>query len=201
MEVYIGSRNPVKIKAVEDSFKALFSEDKDKFNFSSHSADSEVPDQPIGIETVVNGAENRARNVRKFFENQKKRIQQKPETNNPEWMAVGIEAGLVKFPGSISGYLDFQFCAILDNEGHISIGSGSGIQFPRKIIQPLIENPKLELAEIMGKVSGDSEIGRHGGAIGYYSEGKITRYQITRQSVEMALIPLLNQKNKHEYFD
>ena len=106
--------------------------------------------------------------------------------------AIGIEAGLVPIPMTISGYLDYQFCAILDKDHKLSIGSGGGWEYPSEVIQQILSYPTLEIGAIMARISGDSEIKYKHGAIGFYSKNFLTRPIITEQCIEMALIPFLN---------
>jgi len=129
MKVFVGSLNPVKILAVQEIFLEFFPQTP--FTLKGISVPSEVPDQPIGMDVVVLGAVNRAHNTRSSVQHQ---LETSPQKNQEEDIYyVGIEAGFVAVPHSLSGYLDYQFCAILDGEGHLAVGSGSGCEFPPKI--------------------------------------------------------------------
>ena len=194
MKVFVGSLNPVKISAVEEIFLEFFPHTP--FTLQGISVPSEVPDQPIGLDIVVLGAVNRAKNAKASAPSQSNASSHQ---NQEEIYYVGIEAGFIAVPHSLSGYLDYQFCAILDEEGHLAIGSGSGCEFPPKIIQALTRerDSNIELKTIMAELSGDPAINQKDGAVGYYSGGKITRKQITKEGVRMALLPLLN---KQTYF-
>ncbi len=193
MKVFVGSLNPVKILAVKEIFLEFFPQTP--FTLQGISVSSEVPDQPIGLDVVVLGAVNRAHNTCSSVQQQ---LETSPQNNQEEAVFyVGIEAGFVAVSHSLSGYLDYQFCAILDGKGHLAVGSGSGCEFPPKIIQALLQQKRdssVELKTIMAEISGDPAINQKDGAVGYYSGGKITRKQITKEGVRMALLPFLNQK-------
>lgn len=192
MLVVVGSTNPVKINATKLEFALAFPQDSIKT--IGIKVSSNVSDQPIGLEKVTKGAINRAKNVL-----QKVREEHASEfLTHSEIYAVGIEAGFVPIPSSISGYLDFQFCAIINLEGKLSLSSGSGLDFPPHVVKLLLDNPHMELGDIMGQLSGDKNIKNNEGAIGFYSHGRITRTDITRQGVQMALIPFINKK---DYFN
>jgi inosine/xanthosine triphosphatase len=191
MIVFVGSKNPVKINATKIEFSKAFP--KQKIEIIAIEVCSSVSNQPVGLNSVTQGAINRAHNAlnkakEKFFNY---------FDAEEEIYAVGIEAGFIPIPSSISGYLDYQFCAVIDREENISIASGSGLDFPPKIVKTLIKDPTIELGTIMGEISGDENIKYRGGAIGFYSKGRITRTEITQQSVQMALIPFLNRE---QYF-
>lgn len=194
MIIFVGSTNPVKISAVKQVFSTIFP--NKNITVKNLEVSSEVSNQPIELNNVVKGAVKRAQNALKkakrifptYFEN---------EDKNEEIFSIGIEAGLVSIPFTISGYLDYQFCAIIDKTGKISIGSNSGWEYPREVINSIINNRDLEIADIMAKISGDDDIKHHGGAIGYFSKGKLKREELTRQGIFMALIPWMN---RNEYF-
>ena len=192
MIIFVGSINPVKINAVKQVFSIIFP--KKNITVKSLDVSSEVSNQPIELNNVVKGAVKRAQNALEkakkifptYFENEDKE-------KDEQIFSIGIEAGLVSIPFTISGYLDYQFCAIIDKTGKISIGSNSGWEYPSEVINSIINNRDLEIADIMAKISGDNEIKHRGGAIGYFSKGKLKREELTRQGIFMALIPWMNQ--------
>ncbi|MHA1765393.1 MAG: inosine/xanthosine triphosphatase [Promethearchaeota archaeon] len=189
MKLFVGSTNPVKINAVKHVFSSVFP--NEKIFVKGLEVPSQVSNQPIGLTNVVNGAVNRAENTMK----KAKEIYSSHFKDGDERIfSIGIEAGLVSVPFTISGYLDYQFCAILDRSGKLSIGSNSGWEYPSSVINSIIENRELEIADIMGEISGNKEIKHQGGAIGYFSKGKLKREELTRQGIFMALIPWLNKK-------
>ena len=166
MKVAVGSRNPAKVKAVENVFSRVYGD----VEVEGVAAASEVPPQPFGEETV-NGAINRAKNAfaaEKFD------------------LSVGIEAGLFR----ISGYtIDVQYSAVYDGDW-LTLGCGSGFEYPSAVLDEVLSGK--EVGDVMSRVAGVENLGEKHGAIGFLSKGRLTRTQLTEQSVFMALIPRLN---------
>jgi inosine/xanthosine triphosphatase len=186
VHVIIGSKNPVKINAIKNVFNRFFP--TEKIIFSIFEVPSNVSNQPIGLENVIKGAINRAKNAFSMY------LKNRDTTSDLKIFSVGIEAGLVSIPFTISGYLDYQYCAILDQDQHVSIGSGSGWEYPPEIIKEILNDPLLEVGTLMAKISGDPNVKYRNGAIGYYSKNLLTRPVITEECVQMALIPYLNHE-------
>jgi inosine/xanthosine triphosphatase len=109
---------------------------------------------------------------------------------------VGIEAGLVKVAHARSGFLDVEWCAIVDKRGVVTLGHSSGFEYPRVVIESVMKE-KEEIAKIMERLTGIKNIGRRMGAIGYLSRGKLNRVKFTEQAVFMAILPRI-QKELYE---
>ena len=171
MKVVVGSKNPVKLKATENILNQIYSQ----VEVEAKHADSEVPDQPIGLETTINGAINRAKNV----------------FSTEFDLSVGIESGLLEVPHSITGYLDIQWCAIFDGE-KITLGVSAGFEYPPLIIEKVMEG--MEVGDVMDQVTGVDRLGEKKGAVSYLSNGLLDRTGNTEQCVLMAMIPRMNQK-------
>ena len=103
MLVAIGTSNPVKVKAVENVLSTFF-------NVTSvmKEVSSGVPPQPVGMDQTIKGAATRAKNAL--------------DGEAGAELGLGIEAGLIQVPGTISGYMDQQFAAIVNNGGRIMLG-------------------------------------------------------------------------------
>jgi inosine/xanthosine triphosphatase len=169
MKVAVGTNNPVKTKAVENVFSRLFG----NVTVEARKVSSGVPPQPFGSETVK-GAITRAKNAFK---------------SGSYDYGVGIEAGLSDVEGFV---LDIQFCAIYDTVDGITLGCGSGFEYPPQVISEVLSG--REVGDVMSEVSGIENLGKKLGAIGYLSHGMLDRTQLTEQSVLMALIPRINPK-------
>jgi inosine/xanthosine triphosphatase len=170
MRVAVGSTNPVKVRAVEEVLREFYPE----IEVFGVEVSSKVSAQPLGMEETVRGAVNRARAALKHGE-----------------LGVGIEAGLVEVPFAITGYMDVQFCAISDGEV-ITLGAGSGFEYPPSVIRQVLRG--REVGEVMEELSGIRNIGRKGGAIGFLSKGKLSRKELTKQAVLMAMLPRINRE-------
>ncbi|ADP76827.1 cytidyltransferase-related domain protein [Methanothermus fervidus DSM 2088] len=172
VKVVVGSKNPVKIQATKNIFKKIF---KDReVVVDSKDVNSGVSPQPIGIEETITGAINRAKNA------------YSQEYN----FSVGIEAGLVEVPKTITGFMDIQWCAIYNGE-KVTLGASAGFEYPPFVIKKVMEGK--EVGEIMEKFTGIKNLGEKEGAISYLSKGLLDRVENTEQCVLTAMIPWINR--------
>jgi inosine/xanthosine triphosphatase len=172
----VGTRNPIKIAAVSNVLARIF---RNEFQVVQVDVGSGVPRQPIGLAQTVLGAVNRARQAKKVV--------------SGAVYGVGIEAGLTKVPKTITGYFDIQFAAVIDCKNRVTIGCGSGFEYPPKVLNDVLRSDK-EIGEVMEVLSGIKDIGERMGAIGYLSHGELDRCTLTEQAVLMAFIPRINEK-------
>ena len=172
MRIAVGSTNPTKVKAVENVMRRIYG-DVDVIGVE---VDSGVPDQPIGVEEIARGAVNRAKMAL--------------EKTNAD-LGVGIEAGIYPFPGTLTGYLDVQVCAIVSPDGRITIGHGPGFEYPPVVIERILKEG-VEAGVAMGELVKDLELKRKVGAIGILSRGLLTRTELNEIAVLMAMIPRMN---------
>lgn len=173
MKVHVGTRNPLKVRAVRAAFAAVFT--GTSLQVSGIAIDTGLLPQPFE-EDVARGATLRARRCCTTAD-----------------FGVGIEAGLVRFPGC-ERYLSVQFCAIVDREGRMTVGHGPGYEIPPQVLDRLHQGSTLNRE--MSRLAGVTEIKETSGAIGYLSRGRIDRFAITREAVLMALIPLISELNQ-----
>ena len=173
MKVVVGSTNPAKIEGVRRAFTALFG----AVDIVGVQVSTSVGSQPIGLRSVIIGAVERAVNALRLVEGD---------------FGVGVEAGLVEVPATVTGYMDFQACAIVDNQGLVSLGFGPGFEFPPQAVDEVIKGLARELEEPMVRLTGIERIGEKGGAIKWLSRGAMDRETLTEMATMMALIPRLN---------
>jgi len=166
MKIYVGTQNALKVRATQSAFAKTFP--RESVLVESIAVDTNVPSQPFA-EQIVKGAISRACSALGQGD-----------------FGVGIEAGLVTFPGCDCPF-SVQFCAIVDQSGRITSGHGPGYELPESIVKRLPCGSTLERE--IARIAGLCEAGRATGAIGYLSEGQIDRFAITCQAVLMALIP------------
>jgi len=164
VRVHIGSNNPIKAQAVKNVFERVFGPTEVRLL----SVESGVPGQPFDDDTV-RGACERARKALQDAD-----------------FGVGIEAGLI-WNRELKLYFDVQFCAIISQDGKLTVGHGSGFVYPPRVIEEVLQGRTV--GEVMSKLTGIEKIGHKGGAIGYLSKNLLTREQLTEQAVLMALIP------------
>jgi len=172
MRVAVGSENPTKVLAVEDVMKRIYGE----VEVFGVKVESGVPAQPVGIEEIVEGAVNRARRAL--------------EAGRAD-LGVGIEAGIYRFPKTITGYLDIQVCAVASPDGRVTVGHGPGFEYPPRVIER-ITGDGVEAGLAMGELVNDLELKRKIGAIGVLSKGLLTRRELNSIAVLMAMIPRIN---------
>ncbi len=171
MKVNVGTNNPLKVDAARAAFHTVFP--SSLLDVVRVPVQAEVPPQPFE-EEVVTGAINRAR-----------------EALGAGDFGVGIEAGLLKLPGS-DRYLNIQVCAIIDHAGKLSLGSGPGFELPPSVVNKLVHGTTLN--HEMENISGITKIKEKEGAIGYLSAGRTGRFAITYTAVLMALIPYIRRE-------
>lgn len=210
ISVYLGSHNPIKLTAVRDAFQSNFP--TQSCEVQQFAVPSGVPNQPIGQDQVFNGAMTRAKNVAALF--QTSLVKSSPISPSPPSYSsshefpslhaklhrtqpffVGIEAGLMCLPAASPSYFAISVCVILNDTGHMGIGTSPGWQYPPAIVDQMVANREIEMADVMGQISGDAEIRQKEGAIGYYSNMRVKRFDLAYASVQMALIPFLNPKD------
>ncbi|MCK4687052.1 MAG: inosine/xanthosine triphosphatase [Candidatus Lokiarchaeota archaeon] len=182
IKICVGSLNPTKINAVEIGFGKYFK----KIEVFKIKVNSKVSNQPIGMEKILKGAINRAKAALDYLLNE---INEKSDI-----FGIGIEAGLVPVPHTRTGYMDFQFCAIIDENQKISLGSGIAFEYPQFVIDQILENNDLEIGQIMGKLAGNMNLKNELGAISFLSKNRIKRTEILTQAVICALLPWINKK-------
>jgi inosine/xanthosine triphosphatase len=172
----VGTQNPVKVKAVVHVAEKVL---RGKSEVVQVEVESGVPSQPVGLEQTVKGAVNRAR-------------QAVSSVQGAEF-GIGIEAGLVKVPEALTGYFDIQFAAVADRNGRVTIGCGSGFEYPPIVVNEVLANGK-EVGEVMESLTGIEKIGERMGAIGFLSHAELDRRKLTEQAILMAFIPRINEE-------
>jgi len=166
MNVNVGTRNPLKVKAVRAAFEEVF--EGESLNVKAVSVEAGIPSQPFG-EEVIRGAIRRARGAL-----------------GDAAFGVGIEAGLIQLPGCDRS-LNVQFCVLIDQSAQMTVGHGPGFELPLGIVKQLEQGSTLNCE--MSRLTGIPEIKETIGAIGVLSGGRIDRFSITREAVLMALVP------------
>lgn len=168
MKVVVGSLNPTKIEGTRQAFSPYF----EHLEVDGRDVESGSPDQPFDGDTI-RGALNRAVNAYSHCD-----------------LGVGIEAGLFWFEGI--GYVDFQVAVIYDGQNS-TYGFGPGFVFPPNVVENALKG--IEVGDSMEQLSGIKDLGEKYGAIHYLTKGKVSRSELTRLAVTMALIPRLNPEH------
>ncbi len=170
MKVVVGSLNPVKLNATRNILEKIYGE----IDISSKDVDSEVSDQPFGIDETVKGAVNRAKN----------------SYSSDVDLSVGIESGLMETPNTLTGYIDLQWCAIFDGD-KVTLGVSSGFEYPPEVVNEVLNG--VEVGDVMDKITGIDKLGTKKGAVSYLSRDMLDRTENTEQCVLTAMIPRMNE--------
>jgi len=169
VRIAVGSDNPVKVEAVKVAAKRLWPE----ADVRGFAVDPGVPLQPFEHETWE-GARTRARLA----------LSRWPEAD----FGVGIEAGLFD-TSATNSVMDVQACVVADHAGRFTYGHGPGFSYPADVVDKL--RGGRTVGEVLSTLSGVEEIGKKEGAIGFLSQGHMTRTQLTEPAVLMAFLPRL----------
>lgn len=170
--VCIATKNPVKINAVKDAFKKMFS--SESFEFVGIAAPTGVSDQPMSDEETFQGAKNRAE------------FSKMNHSNFEFW--VGIEGGIEFRADEMSA---FAWIFVLTND-RLSKSKSGTFYLPEKIKKLVISGK--ELGEADDIIFGESNSKQKSGAVGLLTGNLIDRKKLYEQAVILALIPFRNEK-------
>lgn len=173
MKILVGSKNPVKIEAVKEAFSSYFKD----IEVEGIEARSSVPDQPIDEETFE-GAEHRAKVIKKLNE----------KANIGGSYFVGIEGGILNI---YSKWFGIGVVCIIDEKDNFGFGTSPMFEIWGEAIEEVLDGK--ELGDVMAEVTGDSEVKRKGGAVGYLTDGAVLRKDLYTSAIKLALIPLLKE--------
>ncbi|HJQ92711.1 MAG TPA: inosine/xanthosine triphosphatase [Candidatus Thermoplasmatota archaeon] len=176
VQIAVGSANPVKVAGIGAEFGRILADRAHgagglKTDVKPFDVGSGVPEQPRGAQ-VLKGARNRARKARDAW----------PGCD----YAVGVEAGLVRYPEE-KMHLEAQACVVIDRNGWETHGWGPGFQYPAWVTEGALRGTMV--SEILGPVANDPRLGATTGAIGYLTGGRFDRSQLTQMAVLMAFLP------------
>ncbi len=170
--VAVGSRNPAKTVGAKNVFQTYFP----GCTFAEVDTRAVARAQPVGMDQVAEGALARAR-----FALEEAKAD----------FGVGVEAGLIAMPSGES--VNLQVAVIVDREGHSGLGLSSGFVIPSLFTEKMREEGK-ELDSYSHELTRAEKITEEEGIVYHLTKGKISRLQMTEQSVSMALIPWLNKE-------
>ena len=151
MKIAVGSRNPVKVKAVKRAFSRAFG----KCEVVAVLVSSGVSNMPMSFNESVKGAKNRAKEVLEELEAD---------------FGVGLEGGFEK---TEHGTFMSGCVAIVDRKGRWGIGGGTRILMPECVVKK-VEKGK-ELGDVMDEIRGLRNTKQHDGAAGYFTKNLIPR--------------------------
>ncbi len=173
MKILVGSKNPVKIDAAKEAFSQYFSD----IEVEGIDVDSSVPEQPLDEETFE-GAEYRARILKKLNE----------KANIGASFFVGIEGGAINI---YSKWFAFGAVCIIDQTGKIGFGTSPMFELWQEAVEDILNG--VELGDVMAKITGDSDVKRKGGAVGFLTKGVVERKGLYLSGIKLALIPFIKE--------
>ena len=169
--VIITSKNPIKIKAVEDAFKRVFPDGN--FTFEAISVPSGVSNQPMSDDETKLGAKNRVQAAKK----------ERPGADY--WL--GLEGGVAIID---EGMESIGWVAIEGN-GLTGLSRAASFLLPPPVVKLINEGKELgEADDIVFKQKNSKQVM---GAVGLLTHGKVMRSQEFEHTVVHALIPFMNR--------
>ena len=173
MKVAVGSQNPSKIESAKKAFEKVFGD----CEVVGVSISSGVSAMPMSFKEIARGAKNRAEEAIKKV--------------NADF-GVGLEGGFEK--KGLGTFL-MGIVAVVDRKGKWSYGERGGFLIPEKIIKKVEEGK--ELGEVMDEIMGSKNTKHKEGAIGFFTNGLISR----AKSFEAATIHALTRFIRPEMYD
>lgn len=167
MRVVVGSRNPVKLAAVQDVLAAVFPE----LAVVGVAVSGGVREQPWGDDETRRGALMRAHTA----------LSQQAAD-----FAVGLEGGLVETP---VGLMTCAWAAMINPAGQVGYGGGVRMLLPPSVVTLVHELG--ELGPAMDALIAEHNTKQNQGAVGILSAGLSNRRQAYAQLVAMAAAPFV----------
>lgn len=169
-KIVVASKNPVKLAAALNGFKAMFP--GEEFSCDGVSAPSGVADQPRDDDETLRGALNRAENVSKLAE-------------GDFW--VGIEGGIEDKEGNMEA---FAWIVTRSKDGKMGKGRTGTFFLPPPVAELVRQGKELgEADDIVFKRSNSKQ---ENGAVGLLTGNVIDRAKYYEAAVIMSLIPFKN---------
>lgn len=166
--VSVGSKNPVKIQAVESAFESFWPELDLKV--VGHDVASGVSNQPMSDEESRKGATNRAKAALAAEEQAA--------------YGVGLEGGLQDIDGR---WTDTQWVVIVNRAGKTGVGQSVRVQVPDKMMKLIHDG--MELGDVIDQVFQQTNMKQAGGYMNEVTRGLINRQQQGFGAVVTALAP------------
>lgn len=171
-KIIVASTNPVKIKAAQAGFTAMFP--REKFKINGIAAKSGVGKQPMTNWQTISGALNRVNYISQVM----------PEADY--W--IGIEGGVEEIKGEMEV---FAWVVIKDQAGKTSKGKTGTFTLPRKVVKLVKQG--MELGEADDLVFSQKNSKQKSGAVGLLTGNLIDRTKYYVEAVILALIPFRNK--------
>lgn len=180
MIVGIATENPAKINACQNIFDKYIKSGSNGHVYYPQKVETGITDMPLSISELQKGSQNRAVNLFKQLGSQ---------NINPD-LTVGLEGGF--FISDQSSVFLQSWVYIFDGtRGYW--GASGAIQVPDKISTEVLKNGR-ELAEVIDEFTNLTDIRSRQGAVGIFTENRVSRSQFFEQALIFAISPILNRK-------
>lgn len=168
MIIRVGSKNPVKVEAVQECFP--------DWEVEAVACDSGVQKQPLCLDEIIEGSRNRAK---------------WSPSGKPFW-GIGIESGVMHADHTgdhaSEGWINTIACSIWDGE-RFSLGLAGGFVVPFAIMKIVMEE-MVDLSEASRRagLTAEKRIGYKEGIVSILTDGKMARKPYIKQAIVMAMI-------------
>ena len=171
MKVLIGTNNQGKVEGAKQAFEKFYKDVK----VEGITVSSDVSDEPVNDEIYM-GASNRVNNLIKYSK----------ENNIDVDFYVGVESGITNQLGK---WCIIQIAVVKDKSGYESFGTGPAFPVPEKYVDEIINT---DLGILMDKIFKGNGLKNEKGGIAHLTNDVITRYDLTREAIIMALTEFIN---------
>ncbi|WP_226036383.1 DUF84 family protein [Aquibacillus saliphilus] len=150
MKVFIGSKNPAKIKAVTNVFP--------HYEMKEVDVSSKVSLQPYSDEETLEGAINRATECSSLAKGA---------------LGIGLEGGVMELD---TGMFLCNWGALVDESGELYVAGGARIPLPTAVKNQLDKGS--ELGEVMDDYTKMKEVRKREGAVGIFTNEMVSREEM-----------------------
>ena len=180
MKVLIATKNPGKVEGAKRALAHYF----DNVEIVGVKAESNVSEQPIGIETFE-GARNRVENL----------IAYAKQNNISADLFMAVESGMMKD----LGFWTITNIAVVKNaKGEIGRGASASFPVPEKYVERI---KKETLGNVMDDIFNESDLHNSTGGVGLLTKEVLSRIDLTEQAFVMALTPFINNETWKDYLE
>ncbi len=173
MKIAIGSKNPVKIKAVENIVSKIWPEAE----MVSVNVPSGISEMPKSDQEAIIGANTRAKNALELVKAD---------------LGIGLEGNCQEMD---HGMFLTGWVSAIDKHGNIGLGNSGGTLLPEKVAKEIRKGK--ELGPVMDEIIGDHNTKQKSGAIGFLTNNHVPRTEAFERGVIFALTRFI----KSEVYD
>ncbi len=164
IRIGIATKNSLKVKSADAFFNSIMK----NYKLEQFSGFSLETNQPFGDDTT-RYATRRAM-----------------EALSDGDYGIGVESGVWRDP--VNGkFLEKHVCVVVDRYSRVTVGTSSGFELPEDIISLMKDG--LDESEAFNAVYKKENIGKNGGVVGEFTDGKLQRSQLIMESLRNAFIP------------